>query len=94
MLVGGWLLSNVDLTTTNPAEFYPVLIPLGLGFAFSVGNFSAKLLDTDVGRADPSLFCCFYTLDFTVNRNHFVTALYSINIPGYWILMSFSFWDY
>jgi len=34
MLIGGWLLSNVDPELTDPAAYYPVLIFLGLGFAF------------------------------------------------------------
>lgn len=39
MLVGGWLLSSVELTVTEPTVLYPVLIFFGLGFAFLLAIF-------------------------------------------------------
>ncbi len=39
MLAGGWLLSGLDLTVTEPSVLYPVLISLGMGFAFLLAIF-------------------------------------------------------
>lgn len=39
MLTGGWLLSEVDPAATDPATLYPVLVFLGLGFAFLLAIF-------------------------------------------------------
>jgi formate hydrogenlyase subunit 3/multisubunit Na+/H+ antiporter MnhD subunit len=39
MLIGGWLLSNVGSEIIDPTAFYPVLIFLGLGFAFLLAIF-------------------------------------------------------